>query len=113
LRPGPTTSGIGRNTVTVASFLSSPGPFEEVVPVVAHIDLGEHLQALSLLEDALAQHSPSLVALGVDPIYDPLREEPRFQTILDAVGLRAVAAGPGLAARPASERRQPALPDER
>jgi TolB-like protein/DNA-binding winged helix-turn-helix (wHTH) protein len=44
-------------------------------------------QAFSWLEKAYAQHSNSMTALKVDPVYDPLRADPRFQDLLRRVGL--------------------------
>jgi hypothetical protein len=39
------------------------------------------------LEKAYDQHSNGLTALKVDPVYDPLRNDPRFQNLLQRVGL--------------------------
>jgi hypothetical protein len=39
-------------------------------------------EALHWLEKAYQEHSNSLTALKVDPTYDPLRGEPRFQELL-------------------------------
>ena len=39
------------------------------------------------LEKAYTQHSNGLTGLKVDPIYDPLRGDPRFQNLLRRVGL--------------------------
>jgi len=39
------------------------------------------------LEKAYREHSSSLTALKVDPIYDPLRGEPRFQELVRRIGL--------------------------
>jgi TolB-like protein/DNA-binding winged helix-turn-helix (wHTH) protein/Flp pilus assembly protein TadD len=49
--------------------------------------LGEIDQALEWLEKAYAEHSDHLVLLKVDPIFDPLRAEPRFTDLLRQVGL--------------------------
>jgi len=54
---------------------------------VAYIGIGNNDKALSWLEKAYAERSSSLTALKVDPIYDPLRGEPRFQELLRGVGL--------------------------
>jgi len=55
--------------------------------VVAHIGM-DHLEvAFVLLEDAYRNHSPGLTALKVDPIYDPLRGDPRFDDLLRRVRL--------------------------
>jgi TolB-like protein/DNA-binding winged helix-turn-helix (wHTH) protein/Tfp pilus assembly protein PilF len=55
--------------------------------LVAHIGMGDKGQALFWLEKAYAQHSNVITTLKVDPIYDPLRSDPRFQDLLHRVGL--------------------------
>lgn len=52
----------------------------------AYIGMGNKDQAVIWLEKAYSQHS-SLTTLKVDPIYDPLRSDPRFQDLLRRVGL--------------------------
>ena len=52
-----------------------------------YVGLGEKEQALSLLERAYAQHDLQLQYLGVDPHFDSLRSEPRFQELIRKVGL--------------------------
>jgi TolB-like protein/DNA-binding winged helix-turn-helix (wHTH) protein/Tfp pilus assembly protein PilF len=54
--------------------------------VMAHLGMGEKEQALNWLEKGLSQRSNSLVWLKVDPVYDPLRSEPRFHALLKQVG---------------------------
>ena len=39
------------------------------------------------LQKAYSEHSNALTSLKVDPIYDPLRTDPRFQDLLRRVGL--------------------------
>lgn len=53
----------------------------------AYIGVGDKEQALVWLEKAYAQRSPALTYLKVDPRYDPLRGEPRFEDLLSRVGL--------------------------
>jgi TolB-like protein/Tfp pilus assembly protein PilF len=49
---------------------------------VAYIGLDEKDQAFAWLEKAYAAHSTSLTAIKVDPTYDPLRTDPRFENLL-------------------------------
>ena len=51
--------------------------------------LGEKSQALTFLEKALQEHDPFLEFLSVDPAWDKLRSEPRFQSLARQVGLPA------------------------
>jgi TolB-like protein/DNA-binding winged helix-turn-helix (wHTH) protein len=55
--------------------------------VLLHIGLGDTGPALDWLEKACAEHSPTITAIGVDPIYDPLRNEPRFHAVLKQINL--------------------------
>lgn len=49
--------------------------------------LGEHDEALAWLERAYAQRSPGIVFLKVEPKWNNLRSEPRFQDLLKRMGL--------------------------
>jgi tetratricopeptide (TPR) repeat protein len=53
----------------------------------AYLGLGEKDKALDWLEKAYAKHSDEMVSLKVNPGYDTLRGEPRFQVLLRRVGL--------------------------
>lgn len=55
--------------------------------VLDFASLGEVDQALHWLERAYAQRETDLVYLAVDPRLDPLRQEARFQALLERVGL--------------------------
>ena len=53
----------------------------------AYIGMGNREQAFAYLEKAYAQHSNTLTTLKVEPRFDPLRSDPRFQDLLHRVGL--------------------------
>jgi TolB-like protein/Tfp pilus assembly protein PilF len=53
---------------------------------VAHVGIGDKEKAIAWLQKAYAEHSIS-TALKVDPIFDPLRSDPRFQELMRRVGL--------------------------
>ena len=54
----------------------------------AHVGLDDKEQALVWLEKAYSQHSNVLTSLKVEPRYDPLRGDPRFQDLMRRVGLQ-------------------------
>jgi Flp pilus assembly protein TadD len=53
----------------------------------AYAGIGDREQALAWLEKAYAQHSNILMTLKVEPAYDSLRGEARFQAVLRRVHL--------------------------
>jgi len=55
--------------------------------VVAELNPGNQEKALAWLHEAYLKHSSGLTALKVDPVYDPLRNDPRFQEVMRGVGL--------------------------
>jgi DNA-binding winged helix-turn-helix (wHTH) protein/tetratricopeptide (TPR) repeat protein len=54
--------------------------------VIAYTAVGNKEKAFESLDLAFRQHSPSLTALKVDPVYDPLRADPRFAGYLKRLG---------------------------
>jgi TolB-like protein/DNA-binding winged helix-turn-helix (wHTH) protein len=53
-----------------------------------HIRLGEFDAAFQFLEMACTKHETELIYLNVDPQWDTIRTDPRFQTLLRSVGLK-------------------------
>ncbi|HVF50290.1 MAG TPA: protein kinase [Pyrinomonadaceae bacterium] len=53
---------------------------------LVYCNLGENEQALSLLERGFAERDAWIVWLGVEPQFDPLRADPRFQDMLRRTG---------------------------
>lgn len=63
---------------------------EQVNPVNmlwARLGVGDKEEALAHLEQAYAGHFSFLTTLKVEPAFDPLRSDPRFQDLLHRVGL--------------------------
>jgi adenylate cyclase len=60
----------------------SPFDFAE-----AYTGLGETDLALEHLERSLDLRTPALLGIGSDPLFDPIRSEPRFQALLTTIGL--------------------------
>ncbi|MFY9910521.1 MAG: winged helix-turn-helix domain-containing protein [Candidatus Sulfotelmatobacter sp.] len=54
---------------------------------VAYAGAGDKEKWLATLQQAYQQHSNLVTVLKVDPMYDPLRTDPRFQDLLRRVGL--------------------------
>jgi eukaryotic-like serine/threonine-protein kinase len=52
-----------------------------------YLGLGDNDRALAWLRKGYDEHSDHLLNLGVEPIYDPLRADPRFVEMLRGIGL--------------------------
>jgi hypothetical protein len=63
-------------------------PSAEYVAAV-HIGLGNHETAIDWLERARDNRSQIIIFLGIDPFFDPLRSNPRFQALAGSVRLRS------------------------
>jgi serine/threonine-protein kinase len=76
----------------IEQLLSPPGGVyaPTYFPALVCIGLGDLEQALDLLERAVEERTPQAVWLGVRPIFDPLRGQPRFLRLLERVRLPTV-----------------------
>jgi hypothetical protein len=52
-----------------------------------HAGLGEKDKAFEWLEKAYQERSEELLFLKVEPVLDPLRADPRFQSLIRRIGL--------------------------
>jgi len=62
-------------------------PIDPAVFVMAYIGTGNKSETFTWLEKAYRQHSDLLTALKVDPMFDPLRGDPRFRNLARRIGL--------------------------
>ncbi|HUI84301.1 MAG TPA: tetratricopeptide repeat protein [Candidatus Binatia bacterium] len=65
----------------------SPQPVNLGNVAIAYLAVGKNEQALTLLEQAYKEQPRVLTNLRVNPAYDPLRSDPRFQDLLQRCGL--------------------------
>jgi TolB-like protein/DNA-binding winged helix-turn-helix (wHTH) protein/Tfp pilus assembly protein PilF len=63
------------------------GQVDPVAFVSPYAALGDKDQAFRWLEKGYSQHSNAMTTLKVEPGYDPLRSDPRFQDLMKRVGL--------------------------
>ena len=54
---------------------------------LVYLGLGDRARTLDNLERALAADSQMLLWIGRDPMFDPLRSEPRFAALLNKMGV--------------------------
>jgi Flp pilus assembly protein TadD len=57
-------------------------PVSALDRAVVYVALGNKEQALALLDEAYEQHEWRMLLLKAEPLYDPLRSDPRFQDLL-------------------------------
>ena len=68
--------------------LAKEAPVSPGYIALVYIALGERDQALTWLDKAYQQHSPMMTWLKIDPRFDSIRQEPRFQELMRRVGLQ-------------------------
>jgi tetratricopeptide (TPR) repeat protein len=54
---------------------------------VAHLGLGRDAEALALLDRAVEEGSPRVAFLGIEPHFDALRTNARFQRLMARIGI--------------------------
>lgn len=82
---------LGRDTAARQALELLAGPSGGTAPAferaVAHLGLGERERALDLLDQAIDARDWRVRLLKGEPIFAPLREEPRFADLLEKAGL--------------------------
>jgi tetratricopeptide (TPR) repeat protein len=76
-----------RQTLNRLLALAKKNPVSPGLIALVYLALDERAQGLTWLEKAYAQHSSMMTWLKVDPRFDRIREEPRFQDLMRRVGL--------------------------
>jgi TolB-like protein/DNA-binding winged helix-turn-helix (wHTH) protein/Tfp pilus assembly protein PilF len=76
-----------RRTLDKLQRFNRRQPIDPFILVSPYIGLGDTDRALAALEKSVAAHSPGVTALKVDPVYDSLRGDSRFQLLLHRIGL--------------------------
>jgi TolB-like protein/Tfp pilus assembly protein PilF len=66
-----------------------PGSRADRTPalLIAYSGTGQKERVIELLQRASSEHSNAVVQIKVDPMYDPVRNDPRFKELLRRVGL--------------------------
>jgi tetratricopeptide (TPR) repeat protein len=77
----------GRNLLRGIEEQSGASYVDPMIPALVHVGLGETDQALDLVEQACELHALLLPLMAGDQRFDPLRSEPRFQDVLQHIGL--------------------------
>ncbi len=81
--------GTGGKRSRILNDLQSRSKSQYVSPLdiaTVQLGLGDKDAAFALLERAVDTHAGGLVFLAVDPRYDPVRQDPRFQRVLRRIG---------------------------
>ena len=84
------TAGTRSEALAVLEQLSALSARRYVSPhsiATVHVGLGQTSDAIEWLNRAADEHSNWMIFLNVDPIFDPLRDQPGFQEIVRRIGL--------------------------
>jgi tetratricopeptide (TPR) repeat protein len=86
-------SAEARRALAELERLNHDHPIDPLVFAVAYIGVADREKALIWLEKSYAEHSISLTAVKVDPLFNPLRSDPRFESLLQRMNLSSNGAG--------------------
>ena len=63
-------------------------PMDPAPLLLAHVGMGNTEAAFAIMDEAYSERSTALPSLRVNPIYDPIRDDPRFDRFMLRIGLR-------------------------
>jgi TolB-like protein/Tfp pilus assembly protein PilF len=78
--------GLWGKEIELGKELSKPQYVDPMEMVFTYAYRGEKEQALKWLQTSYDERSPDVASLKVDPRFDPLRSDPRFQALLYRIG---------------------------
>jgi len=70
------------STLERLAEMSSVGYVDPLSSALVHVALGNVDAALEFLENSLAERSPHALVLNFDPLFDDIRSDPRFQSLV-------------------------------
>jgi TolB-like protein/DNA-binding winged helix-turn-helix (wHTH) protein/Flp pilus assembly protein TadD len=76
-----------RQALATLEQISAGRPYRTVTLLNAYAGTGQNERAIELLQKAYSEHSNAVVQIKVDPMFDSLRGDPRFEDMLRRVGL--------------------------
>jgi hypothetical protein len=54
---------------------------------MVHVGLGETTAAFEALEEGFLDRDPQMLSLGLDPVWAPLKLDPRYRDLMQRIGL--------------------------
>jgi hypothetical protein len=82
--------GLRRKRIELNKRSAGPQPVDAYDIAIDCAAVGDREQALRWLEKAIDARDHKSTLIGVEPIFDGLRSDPRFTVLLNRVGLKAV-----------------------
>ena len=76
-----------RRALTELEQRAGSRPDRTATLLIAYSGAGQKERVLELLQRAYSEHSNTVVQIKVDPMYDPVRSDPRFEDLLRRIGL--------------------------
>jgi TolB-like protein/DNA-binding winged helix-turn-helix (wHTH) protein/Tfp pilus assembly protein PilF len=76
-----------RRALAKLEQLSSARPDRIAVLLIGYSGAGQKERVFELLQKAYSEHSNAVLQIKVDPMYDPIRGDPRFEDLVRRIGL--------------------------
>ena len=81
-------AGKARQALAKLEHISRSRADRTALLLIAYLGTGQKERVIELLEKAYSEHSNAVLQIKVDPMYDPIRSDPRFEDLLRRVGLQ-------------------------